>query len=184
MARIPLALLGPWVCLPGPLALCLTRAPYQCLDMTYDIEEAQARRVNTLVVRGRADRGQVSEFLGRAFELVAKTVASDGMHFGGPPFAIFRTRADGAWDIECGFPVAGVALGQGEVTASSLPGGRVVRTLHVGPYSGTELAHQALAEWVSSRGEEPAGDAWEVYLDRPDEPNPRTQVVLPLAGRR
>lgn len=71
----------------------------------------------------------------------------------------------------------------GEVRPSSLPGGTVATTMHVGSYDQMEPAYEALAQWVKEHGQELAGDPWEVYFSDPSvEPDPatwRTEIVQP-----
>ena len=42
-----------------------------------------------------------------------------------------------------------------------------------------ESAYEALETYLSKNGYEPAGAAWECYLDEPDVPEPRTKVYQP-----
>jgi effector-binding domain-containing protein len=73
----------------------------------------------------------------------------------------------------------------GEVRSSSLPGGMVATTMHIGSYDQMEPGYEALSAWVKERGQELAGDAWEVYLSDPAaEPDPtkwRTEIVQPYS---
>ena len=66
---------------------------------------------------------------------------------------------------------------------SVLPRGPVAVTTHIGPYDAMEPAYAALASWVSDRGGEPTGDAWEIYLSdpeqQPDSSMWRTEIVQP-----
>lgn len=145
----------------------------------YQVETVTLHDESTLVLRRTVEAGQVGAFVTEAFSRVARVAGGDGMHTAGAPFARVHPREDGSLDIEAGFPVSGVALGQGEVKVSHLPGGTALRTTHRGDYAQTPLAHQALAAYAAEHHLTPAGDAWEVYLDTPDVPQPRTLVVLP-----
>lgn len=145
----------------------------------YVVEEVTLPAQHTLVVRGEVAEVDIADFLARAFTEVARVAAGDGMPLNGPPFARVHVEPDGTMDVEAGFPVAGVLLGQGEVKASLLPGGSAVRTLHRGAYERTREAHAALHAYAAAHRLLELGDAWEVYLDDPDVPQPRTMVVLP-----
>lgn len=145
----------------------------------YLIEAAELRSQATLVVRGQVSPTELGDFLGSGFAQVAEVAREDGMSIGGPPFARFHPVDDG-WDVEAGFPVGGMLLGQAQVKASRLPGGPVLRTVHVGAYTDTERAHQALQDWAEEHDLEPNGDPWEVYLDVVGGTSPHTEVVLPI----
>jgi effector-binding domain-containing protein len=146
----------------------------------YAVERTSLPEQHTLVVRSTVSPAEIPAFMGAAFGRVSEVARADGMPISGPPFARVRPEDDGALTLEAGFPVGGVVLGQGDVKASHLPGGPVLRTTHLGDYAGTSRAYQALADYASEHGLRPAGDAWEVYLSEPDDAVPRTLVILPV----
>lgn len=145
----------------------------------YRVETVTLHDEPTLVVRGTVQAGQAGAFVSDAFSRVARVAGGDGMHIAGAPFARVHQEEDGSLDIEAGFPVSGVALGQGEVKVSHLPAGPALRTTHRGDYGSAHLALEALHAYAAGHHLTPTGDAWEVYLDTPDVPQPRTVVVLP-----
>jgi hypothetical protein len=68
----------------------------------------------------------------------------------------------------------GVLLNQscsltGQVVASTLPAGRVVSTIHRGPYSGLISAHRAVGVWCAANEWPPAGPRWEIYGPHDDD---------------
>lgn len=147
--------------------------------LAYEVEQVTLHDQPTLVVRDTVDEAGIGPFVGAAFARVAEVAGQDGMHVSGPPFVRLRPDADGAFELEAGFPVSGMVLGQGDVKASHLPGGPALRTTHRGDYARSRDAHEALHGYAAQHGLVPAGDAWEVYLDGPDVAQPRTVVVLP-----
>ncbi|MGF1600296.1 MAG: GyrI-like domain-containing protein [Acidimicrobiales bacterium] len=66
-----------------------------------------------------------------------------------------------------------------------LPGGRVVRVMHTGPYETMEQTCATLQTWMAEQGLQPATGMWESYLSDPwAEPDPatwRTLIVWPVA---
>jgi effector-binding domain-containing protein len=58
----------------------------------------------------------------------------------------------------------------GNVVASSLPAGRVAKTVHYGSYAGLGAAHDAVIAWCDSQGLSRTGVRWEVY--GPHDPDP------------
>jgi effector-binding domain-containing protein len=69
------------------------------------------------------------------------------------------------------------------VHPSGAAGRPVYDATYIGPYDAMEPAYTALASWVSDRGGEPTGDAWEIYSSDPEQqPDPRTwrtEIVQP-----
>ncbi|GAA4716679.1 hypothetical protein GCM10025782_12090 [Pedococcus ginsenosidimutans] len=158
---------------PGPGAGPVATTP------GYEVEQVTLQDQPTLVMRRTVDGQGIAPFMGAAFARVAEVAQQDGMFVCGPPFARVRPEPGGEVDLEVGFPVSGMVLGQGDVKASHLPGGPALRTTHRGDYSRSRVAHEALSAYAAQHGMAPAGDAWEVYLDGPDVAEPRTLVVLP-----
>jgi effector-binding domain-containing protein len=75
--------------------------------------------------------------------------------------------------------VAEPIAGSGQVQPSTLPGGTVATTVHVGSYLELGAAYSALEEWLGANGFVPAGHPWETYLDAPEVDEPRTLVSAP-----
>jgi effector-binding domain-containing protein len=65
----------------------------------------------------------------------------------------------------------------GRVVRSSLPAGRVARTLHTGPYSGLQAAHRAVLDWCHDEGLRTSGPRWEVYGPHTDDADRLTTEV-------
>ena len=59
------------------------------------------------------------------------------------------------------------------------PAGPAVSVVHRGPYDTVAAAYELLVRSVTESGGRPAGAPWESYLDEPNVPDPRTEVVLP-----
>jgi effector-binding domain-containing protein len=88
-------------------------------------------------------------------------------------------------DLEVGFPTDRPVTAVGGVTASSLPAGRVVRSVHHGSFDGLPQAWERLATWIADQGLTPSGPVWEVYLTEPrpdmDPADLRTELNWPVA---
>lgn len=70
------------------------------------------------------------------------------------------------------------------MAASTLPGGHVATTVHVGSYAQVGAAYDAAQRFLTDEGHEVAGAPWEVYLDEPGVPEPRTEVFVPCRRLR
>lgn len=66
-------------------------------------------------------------------------------------------------DIDFGVQVLGRFAGEGEVRCVETPGGTVVQTVHVGPYSRLPEAHAALHAWCKANGRAIGASSWEIY---------------------
>ena len=65
--------------------------------------------------------------------------------------------------MEVGAEVSEPFVGNDRVQCSQLPSGRVVTTVHFGPYTGLSEAHAAIREWCKQYGHPLTGVSWELY---------------------
>ena len=149
------------------------------MTMTYQIATADLQEQQVACMHSRILPSELRTFLTAAYSRVPAAIAQQGLGLDGPPYARYRFEKDGTIDVEAGFPVCGALAPAGDVGPGTLPVGHVVTTLHVGAYDQVAGAYEALETYLSKNGYEPAGAAWECYLDEPDVPEPRTKVYQP-----
>jgi effector-binding domain-containing protein len=128
----------------------------------------------------------VSQTLAQVFPEVMRAMAEQGVQPAGPPFSRYH-RIDAAKneiDLEAGLPVRTPFTSAGRVKADELPGGRVARTWHVGPYHELARSYARLEAWMKSEGLRARGAFWEVYMTDPGiETDPKkwkTQILWPI----
>lgn len=131
------------------------------------------------IVKGHVTVDEMPEFLGGAFSEVINVLDEQGLHPTGAPFGRYSMPEGGAFDAEIGFPCNDVVKPEGRVEACDLPGGRVARTMHVGPYGDVGAAYEAAIAWLTEEGYVVEGRPWECYLDGPEVAEPRTEVFIP-----
>jgi effector-binding domain-containing protein len=156
----------------------------------YEVAEVEASPQATAVARATLSVPEIGPWFGATIGRLAGWLAGRGVPIVGPPFARYHFDDPGAerFGVEAGFPIDGAIDGaidgDEQVVASSLPGGSVAVTVHVGPYEDLPAAYDAVYAWVTEHGGQPAGDMWEVYETDPDEhPDPstwRTRVFVPF----
>jgi effector-binding domain-containing protein len=146
--------------------------------MRYETQFVDLEAQHTAVVRGHVTIQDLPEFLGPAFGEVIVLLDKQGLHPTGAPFGRYHPAGEG-FDVEVGFPVSDVVEAAGRVEPSTLPGGRVARTMHVGSYGEVGAAYEAARSWIIDEGYVPTSEPWESYLDGPEVANPRTEVFMP-----
>jgi effector-binding domain-containing protein len=149
------------------------------MTRTYEIESADLQEQQVALVRGRIRLTDIPAFLETALTSCPGVAVREGLRLTGPPYARYRFLDDDTIDIDAGFPVSGPVVRAGGVEPGFLPGGHVVTTVHVGAYEDVGAAYEALERYLVENGYEPAGTAWECYLDEPHVPEPRTKIFLP-----
>lgn len=150
---------------------------------THEIHSETRQDQPTAVLAATMSVAEIGPWLGRVYSSVAKVLAEQGAFPAGPPFARYHRLGDEEFEVEAGFPSSAPISDSGEVRGSTLPGGQVAVTTHVGLYDDMESTYEAVYTWIGDQGGEPSGDPWEVYLtDARETPDPagwRTEIVAP-----
>lgn len=127
---------------------------------------------------------KLSEFFGSAFGETMAALQAQGIAPAGPPFGKYYGMPTSVVDVEAGVPVSAPVEASGNVLPGTLPGGRVVEMVYVGPYDGMESAYAEVESYLHEHRLVPGTVMWESYLTDPEsEPDPahwRTQICWPV----
>lgn len=150
-----------------------------------DVEIVELVAQPTAVVRATVPWSQLKDVFDSGFKAVFSAAAEQGVPLAGPPFGYYPVAPGEQVTVELGAPVAGEFQAAGEVAPGQLPGGRAVRTVHVGPYDALPDTYEALRLWMAEADLTPATGMWEVYVDDPsatsDPGTLRTEIYWLLA---
>jgi effector-binding domain-containing protein len=144
--------------------------------MQYQIQRLEAQP--TAVVRAHVAVDGIPAFLAGAFREVRAVLAAQGVQGAGPPFARYAMD-DRGFDVEAGLPTMVPVAPTGRVVAAELPGGSAIVVLHRGVDVDIAADFRAGREWLAANRWTASGAPWEVYLDGPEVPDPRTLVCMP-----
>lgn len=89
----------------------------------------------------------------------------------------------GSADVEVAVPVAGPVCSEGEVQSYQLPGGKMARIVHLGPYETSEQSYEKLCTWIVQKGLRVKGPIREIYYNDPGEVRPEeimTEILVPV----
>ncbi len=152
--------------------------------MEYEIAVRTIEPQPVMSVRLKCHAAEIGAVLREVLPEVWRHIEHHEGRPAGPPFTRYHDYADGRVDLEAGIPVESPLPEGGRVRAGELPGGRVVTTVHVGPYEKLPEAHDALHVWMREHGHAPDGPQWEYYLtdpgEEPDSSRWRTELVWPI----
>lgn len=140
--------------------------------------------VSTAVIRGIIPIADLPNFFDSSFSTLPEVIAAQNVTTASPAFALHRRPPGETADLEVGFATNSPVHPDGEVMASSLPGGRIARLIHFGGFDGLGTSWERLVVWVQEHRMTPGEVFWEVYLTEPspdmDPAELRTELNLPV----
>jgi effector-binding domain-containing protein len=116
------------------------------MDAPIEIVELQPRRA--LTIRRIVPSNDLGAFFMEVFPKLRTAIVGQGATPSGPAFARYHTSNAAALDTEAGIPFTGSATASGEARVTTLPGGRVAKTVHVGPYETLSHEYRRIEEWL------------------------------------
>ena len=128
--------------------------------MRYQVELTRSKPITTAVVRSRVPAKELAQFVPAACGEVWSFIRSAGLPRPGRHLALYL-EAQGS--VEVGAEVSEPFAGNARIHCSQLPAGRVVTTVHFGPYGRLSDAHAAIREWCARHGQPCSGVSWEIY---------------------
>ncbi|MGY3556491.1 GyrI-like domain-containing protein [Williamsia sp. R60] len=138
----------------------------------------------TAGIREQVPISELSEFFARAFGSTMAALQAQGVDTAGPPFGKYFGQPSDVVDVEAGFPVATPITPVDDVVPGTLPGGKAVEAVHVGPYDTMAGTYAELERYCADARLKPGVVMWESYLSDPEaEPDPekwRTQICWPI----
>ncbi len=153
-----------------------------------DVTLVEIPSMQVIGIRKRGHYSLVSELLPGIFEYAMK----NRMQIAGMPMLIMHetskeeaVEADrtGNADVEVAVPVAGKVSASGEIKVYTLPGGRMARIVHMGPYETCEVSYQKVMDWIAVKGLQVKGPIREAYYNNPHEVKPEeimTEILVPV----
>jgi effector-binding domain-containing protein len=130
----------------------------------------------------------IPELLMKIYEYSAKKK----MVIAGPPLflchenspeAVMVANEKGTAIVEVAWPVLGNVRGSRDIKVYELPGGKMVHTIHKGPYESCEPTYQKLFAWIETQGLHISGPIREVYPNDPRVVKPEdiiTEIFVPV----
>lgn len=129
-------------------------------SMRYAIELTDSKLIHTAVIRNQLPAKELAKFIPAACGEVWSFIRSAGLPRPGRHLALYL---DAQGSVEVGAEVSEPFPGNDRIHCSQLPAGRVVTTVHFGPYQHLKGAHAAIREWCASHGYRCSPVSWEIY---------------------
>lgn len=121
--------------------------------------------------------------LGAAYGRVAMFISANRLQMNGPPIAIRNYWDERGYGFDAGIPVSGTpARGAGPdspVRMGETYGGRVVRAVHVGPYSEHPETYAIIDAFIVAHKLEANGRSWDVFVSDPGS-SPEEELITEI----
>ena len=130
----------------------------------------------------------IAELLPKLYEYAG----SKGAQFAGPPVfvchevtveKVMEADKNGTANVEVAAPIAAKIPETDEITCYELPGGKMAKTIHKGPYQDCGPTYEKLYKWIEEKGKKITGPVREVYLNDPREVGEEealTEIYAPI----
>jgi len=154
------------------------------------MEEVTVVDVKPQLVAGIRKRGhyrEIAELLPRLYEYATKR----GATFTAPPIFVCNETAEEAMEadktgnalVEVAAPIAEKIEETKEIKCYTLPGGKMAKIIHKGPYDKCEPTYEKIFAWIEKNGKKIVGPTREAYLNDPREvglDEALTEIYVPI----
>ena len=155
------------------------------------MSEISTVEVETQLVLGMKKRGKYREIavlLPKLFHFATEHKAEMA---GYPTFLcheisveeVMKADAEGNADLEVVVPIKEKVEGIGDIKCYEIPGGKMAKIVHKGPYEACQSTYEKLYRWIESNGKSITGPVRELYLNDPREiPEEEilTEIYVPI----
>lgn len=157
------------------------------------MEQIEIIEVLPQLVLGMRQKGAYRDIPAMLGELYIYSMSHQGIQNGPPVFICHEGSVEevmvaneaGDADMEVALPVEGpVECEDGPIKTYELPGGRMVKVQHRGPYEGCGPTYTRLFAWIEEQGLDVTGPVREVYLNDPTQVKPEellTEIYVPIS---
>jgi effector-binding domain-containing protein len=154
------------------------------------MEEITVVDVKPQLVAGIRKKGyyrEIAELLPKLYEYATKK----GAKFTAPPIFVCHETAEEAMEadktgtayVEVAAPIAEKIEETEEIKCYTLPGGKMAKTIHKGPYDKCETTYNKIFAWIEKNGKKIVGPIREAYLNDPREvglEEALTEIYIPI----
>ena len=137
--------------------------------MNVDIEVIEVEPRDYLGIRETFESSDISVKTPQLFHELFDFVFQNGITPAGPPFCLYHSYTEERTDMECGVPVAPGTKGTGRITEGRLPGTKVIKATHVGPYDRLVETYNMIVSFAKEKDYKLDMRMWEYYLNDPNE---------------
>ena len=155
--------------------------------MTYDVGVKELSALPIVSIRATIPNDEIMSFYTEAQDELRSSIEALNVAVAGPKMSLWHSSPQDSpthTDIETCLPVARPVPALGRIHAGELPAGRIVYTIHSGPYDTLGDAFEAVWAYLQQHGYAPAGPPRDLVLVGEDDVSDpvayRTEVAWPI----
>ena len=135
----------------------------------YTIATVETHPIIAVNCQTSTKQKDISKAIRRSYLTVAAYIQEAGIMPMGPAVTLYHDINEEEVNFSLGFPVGNqdVKRTSADVELVYIPGGKVAKAYHKGPYSGLFKTYVEIYKAMREDGLDHGGTAWEVYLDSP-----------------
>ena len=153
-----------------------------------DISIVDVKPQTVLGMRRRGPYKEIANMIPKLYEYVF----GNNIQPGGPPLfvchemsmeQVMKADKENDADVEVAVPIMTEVKGTDNIRCYELSGGKMVKTIHKGPYEDCGPTYEKLFAWINEKGLKITGFTREVYLNDPREISPEeilTEIYAPI----
>jgi effector-binding domain-containing protein len=148
----------------------------------YKIEEVKLKMQPAVTRTMEGNPEHAGQLIAEAMGDVHSFMKDKNIEATGKPFVRTLSWTPTSWKLEAGLPVAKMPKATGKVHGVELPGGRALKTVHLGPQDTAKQAFSALGNEIRNRKLEKSGAHWVVFVSDPSvkKEEQQTEVYFPI----
>ena len=140
-------------------------------DQEIGITEVDSTTIAYTTGSSGTEPTEIAAALGAAYGRVVSFITSNGLQLAGQPLSITNYWDERGYSFDAAIPVSGSPeRGVGPDSATRMGetyGGRVVKAVHVGPYTGLSQTYDTIEAFLVVHKLERNGRSWDVYVSDP-----------------
>lgn len=155
----------------------------EVIFMNYICQVTEESKIDVLCIHTQSSVENLPIVLDQCYGELMTYMQVHGVGMMGAPYVAYYNMDMNALDIEVGVAVSMLTEGNDRIQSDTLPAGKYIATLHVGPYKKIEPAYRALMTYMEEHNLEANGVAYEFYLNDPQdtlEDELQTKVLFKL----
>ena len=148
----------------------------------FEIVEKESHPILYVSRKTASEAQDISAEMASGFHDLMVFVGQNQIDVVGPPLSIYSSFDETETEFDVAFPISkedAIKIPTGEdIKAGETPGGKVMKSLHKGPYENLAATYQALFARAAAEGLNP-GISWEYYLNDPGQ-TPQEELLTEI----